>query len=172
MSSAICQRRTPTFREHREVLQESLVAVAQESFFSFAEPCDTERFGEAVSSAEADASGSVLRWLRACVEFEGAFAGRVSVTMPHALAVELMMAIAGLAPEDEIAEGHVIDSTGEFANMVCGTWLTKAAVHRKFNLRPPAVTSVGAPVERAADGEELVLINDRPVSLRLDFIAS
>lgn len=172
MSSTACHRRTPTFLEHREALQEALIAVAQESFFSFAELCDAERFGESVAAAETDAAGSALRWLRARVDFEGAFAGRVTVTVPHTLAVELMMAIAGLTPEDEIPEGHVIDATGEFANMVCGTWLTKAAVHRKFDLQPPAVASVAPPVERFPDGEELALINDKPVSVRLEFIPS
>jgi len=172
MSSVACRRRQPTFLEHRAVLQEALVAVAQESFFSFAERCDADRFGEAVAAAESKASGSALRWLCARVDFEGAFAGRVTVTMPHALAADLVMAIAGLTPEDEIPEGLVIDATGEFTNMVCGTWLTKAAVHRKFDLQPPAVTSAGPPVERVVDGEELVLINDRPVSVRLDFIPS
>lgn len=172
MSSAACQRRIPTFREHLEVLQQSLVAVAQESFFSFAELCGPERFGETVAAAEAEASGSALRWLRSRVEFEGAFAGVVSVTMPHALALELMMGVAGLSPEDEIPEGLVIDAIGEFANMVCGRWLTRAAVHRKFDLQPPAVSSAEAPTERRLDGELLSLINDKPVSVRVDFVSS
>jgi hypothetical protein len=54
--------------------------------------------------------------------------------------------------------------------MVCGTWLTHACVHRRFDLRSPVVATALPPVERPTDGqEELVLINDQPVSMRLEF---
>jgi hypothetical protein len=171
MSSSTCQRRTPTFAEHREALQEALVNVAQESFFAFAEICTPGRFVEALASVGFHANGG--GWLRARIEFTGAFSGAMEVTLPHALAADLLMAFTGDTPEGGVPESHVIDSTGEFANMVCGTWLTHACVHRRFDLTAPVVTDTEPPVERMADGqEELVLINDQPVSLRIEFLPS
>ncbi|MEI6669808.1 MAG: chemotaxis protein CheX [Acidobacteriota bacterium] len=173
MSSTICQRRTPTFAEHRPALQEALVNVSQESFFAFAELCGIDRFGDALAAVEAQSEGAAKRWLRSRVDFDGAFAGTVELTLPHALATELLMSFTGLTPEDGLTDVHVYDGIGEFANMVCGTWLTHACAHRRFDLQPPVVTAVAAPVTRAADGqEELVLVNDQPVSLRVEFRAS
>ena len=170
MSSTICQRRIPTFAEHRAALQEALVNVAQEGFFAFAEICDADRFAEAVAMAGMRSDGSADRWLRSRVEFNGAFAGAMEMTLPYALAADLLMAFTGLTPDEAVPENHVFDSTGEFANMVCGTWLTHACVRRRFDLGSPFVMLACLPVERPTDGqEELVLVNDQPVSLRLEF---
>ncbi|MCX6537698.1 MAG: hypothetical protein NT151_01995 [Acidobacteria bacterium] len=166
----MCQRRTPTFAEQRTALQEALVNVAQESFFAFAEACETDRFSEALVAVGAQSAGSANDWLRSRVEFEGAFAGVIELTLPYALAADLLMSFTGLMPDEVVPESHVFDSTGEFANMVCGTWLTHACARRRFDLRSPVVTPAGPPVERVTDGQEaLMLVNDQPVSMRLEF---
>jgi hypothetical protein len=144
-----------------------LVNVAQQSFFAFAEICDAERFGGALAAVGARPEG---RWLRSRVEFAGAFAGVIELTLPYALAADLLMAFTGLTPEEVARESHVFDSTGEFANMVCGTWLTHACAHRRFDLGSPVVAPASPPVERLTDSrEELVLLNDQPLSMRLEF---
>jgi len=168
MSSTTCLRHLPTFAEHRDALRDALVDVTQESFFSFAEICDPARFADAV--ANADGRG---RWLSSRVSFTGAFAGVLQITLPHGLAVELLAAFAGLTPDDPVSDAQVLDSTGELANMVCGRWLTKACVHRRFDLRQPEVVPAAAPPAIGAGaGEELLLVNDQPVAVRLDFLPS
>jgi hypothetical protein len=147
--------------------------VAQESFFAFAQICDVERFHAVVAALGARPDGLANRWLRSRVEFEGAFAGSMELTLPYTLAADLLMAFTGATPGDSAPESHVLDSTGEFANMVCGTWLTRACVRRRFDLRSPVVAPASSPVWRPTDGqEELVLVNDQPVSMKLEFRAS
>lgn len=170
MCSQLSRRRTPSPREHLETLRSCLVDVAQESFFSFAEPCSGERFRDALEMVDGAAAGSGGRWLSAYVDFDGAFAGRVTVVVPYALAVDMAAAIAGLAPGDPIDELLVLDATGEFANMVCGTWLTRACIHRRFDLRPPTVRAMPGMPPAQDDGEEHLLINDWPVKLGVAFV--
>ena len=59
----------------------------------------------------------------------------------------------------------MFDSTGEFANMVCGTWLTRACARRRFDLQPPVVSVVPGASASTGEDEELLLINDWPVKL-------
>jgi CheY-specific phosphatase CheX len=60
--------------------------------------------------------------------------------MPRSLAEELVAAFTGeQAPFDAMA---VDDLAGEFANMVCGRWLTDVAPSSLFHLEHPVVSSV------------------------------
>ena len=172
MCSQPSRRQTPLFTDHAEALQRALVEVTQESFFSVAEPCEVERFDEA-TTVFARADGAPARWLRAEVSFAGAYCGRVAVTMPYSLASDLFASFVGLMPDEAIPEDHVIDATGEFANMVCGTWLTRDCGRRRFDLQPPAVSEIdagAAAVDPAVD--QFVLVNEQPVRLGLEFDAA
>lgn len=168
MCSQLSQRRVPAFSEHVDALKQAVVDVAQESYFSFAEFCGEERFAEALGMLPEAAAGAP-RWLSAHVSFAGAFAGRVTVTLPYTLAADMAAALGGLMPGDDISEALVADATGEFANMVCGTWLTRACARRKFDLDSPAVTFVSGMPTARSDEEELLLINDWPVKLAVVF---
>ena len=50
MYSPPSPRRTPMRDEHAGALQRALLDVAQESYYSFAEPCDPDRFSEALAA--------------------------------------------------------------------------------------------------------------------------
>jgi hypothetical protein len=165
MCSQPLRRKMPMLEEHAGALQQALLDVAQESYFSFAEPCDQERFSDALL---ADDGSGPARWLGASVDFDGAFAGRVELKLPYALASELLSAFVGLMPDEEVPEGHVLDSTGEFANMVCGTWLTRDCGRRRFDLQAPVVCDIAVPA-KSDEADQLVLVNNHPVSLRLEF---
>jgi hypothetical protein len=172
MCSQPSRRNPPSPEEHADGLTQAIVDVAQESFFAFAEPCDGEQFTEALDAT--GCGGSDARWLKARIDFDGAFAGAVELKLPYLLAMDLAASLAGVMPGDEIAESDVVDSTGEFANMVCGTWLTRSCARRRFDLQPPCVRpldAVPATVEPGA-GTQLLLINDRPVSLTVSFQAA
>ncbi len=169
MCSQVSQRRVPAFSEHVETLKQAVVDVSQESFFSFAEFCGAERFAEAITLVPAPAD-SAPRWVVARVDFSGAFAGRVALTLPYALAVDMATSLGGLDPADGISTNLVFDATGEFANMVCGTWLTRACIRRKFDLTQPVVTTVAGVTPSRGDDEELVLINEWPVKLAVTFV--
>lgn len=171
MCSQPSRRSSPSPREHVGALASALVTVAQESYFSFAEPCGAGQFDSALEELGTQAPDGPGRWLRAHVDFDGAFAGTVAVTLPYPLASDLATAMAGMMPGEDVAESDVLDSTGEFANMVCGTWLTHACARRRFDLRPPRVqeaAALSAPPD-PGDGTQLLLINDRPVSLTVSF---
>jgi hypothetical protein len=171
MCSQPSRRKTPMYAEHADALQRALLDVAQESFFSLAEPCEASRFNEVSTVVGSDAAGAPARWLHAEVRFSGAFAGRVAVTMPYTLASDLLANFAGLTPGDDAPDALVIDSTGEFANMVCGAWLTRDCGRRRFDLSPPAVSEIDAcvpAVDPAVD--QFVLVNDQPVRLGLEFL--
>jgi len=171
MCSQPSRRKTPQPSEHAEAIKKALVDVAQESFFSYAEFCTPERFHEALESVRDAVDAASPRWLAAHVEFDGAFAGRVTVVVPYSLAADMTAAVAGLMPGDPIDDVLVRDATGEFANMICGTWLTRACVRRRFDLAPPAVLAVPA-MPAAGRDDELVLINDWPVTLAVAFDAA
>ena len=173
MCSQPSRRQTPLFTEHAEALQRALLEVSQESFYSVAEACEAPRFDEATMEFAAGADGAPARWLRAEVAFNGAFSGRVAVTMPYTLASDLLANFVGLMPDEQIPERDVFDATGEFANMVCGTWLTRDCGRRRFDLQPPAVSAIDArasAIDPSAD--QFVLVNEQPVRLGLAFLAS
>ncbi len=172
MSSPLSQRRTPSPTEHVDALKQALVEVAQETFFSYAEACGADRFSEALDTVPADPATGAARWLSARVDFAGAFAGRVTVALPYGLAADMASALAGITPDEGLTESDVLDSTGEFANMVCGTWLTRACVRRRFDLQPPAVGPAGAQAREAGPSDELILVNDQPLRLTVEFMAA
>jgi hypothetical protein len=125
-------------------LDRALAIVAEESFFAM------------VDAAPADAppvDGSVLS---ACVTFEGSFSGSVTCQMPRTLAHELTGAFTG--EEVSSDEQAVDDLAGEFANMLCGRWLTDVAPQSLFELHHPVVVPVTVPA-RAPSG----LLNGQPI---------
>jgi hypothetical protein len=172
MSSQLSQRRTPSPTEHVEALKLALIEVAQETFFSYAEACAPERFAEALDTVPADPATGAARWLSARVEFAGAFAGRVTVALPYGLAADMASALAGITPDEGLSETDVVDATGEFANMVCGTWLTRACARRRFDLQPPAVGRAAPQARTAGPDDELILVNDQPLRLTVEFMAA
>jgi hypothetical protein len=147
-----------------EAVLSAVSDVAERSFYAMVEPCDAERFAE-LSAAHRE-------WLSAVVQFEEpGCAGTVTCRIPMALAERLFDAFSGRDPEDApAAESEVHDLVGEFANMICGSWLTRAANERTFALTRPAVTAVPAPVGTAGAGVS-VAIDDQPCLVDIAFSA-
>lgn len=117
----------------QEAVVSAVSDVAERSFFAMVDVCDEARFAESAAAAE--------DWLRASVWFEeSACAGEVICHLPATLADRLFDAFSGRDAADPaplVSEVH--DLVGEFANMVCGSWLTRAANNRTFSLRRPEV---------------------------------
>jgi Chemotaxis phosphatase CheX len=142
--------------------------VAERSFFAFAEPCDAGRFAELVDGTD--------RWYSAAVEFhEGECSGTVRCLVPDDAALTMFDAFSGRGIDEPAPPpAEVCDLMGEMANMVCGSWLTRAASHQTFSLRtmPVIVSPACAPI----DGENWITIavNDRPfaVAVRIEPSAS
>lgn len=136
--------------------------VAERSFYAMVEPCDADRFAE-LAAAHRD-------WLVAVVHFaESDCAGDVRCRLPVALAERLFDAFSGRDPEDEAAPAAEIhDLVGEFANMICGSWLTRAANERTFGLSRPAVAEAALPESPAAPGVSLA-IDDQPCLVEVVF---
>ena len=137
-----------TLATDREALDRALAIVAEESFFAMVEPASTS-----VPAVD----GAIVS---ACVTFEGSFSGSLTCRMPRALAHELTAAFTG---EEVPSDGEAVDDlAGEFANMVCGRWLTDVAPQSLFRLDHPVVVPVSAP-SRAASG----LLNGQPIWVEL-----
>jgi len=128
-------------------LDRALAFVAEQSFFSIVEP---------VPAHMPAVEGTIVS---ACVTFEGSFSGSLTCRMPRALAHELTAVFIGEEPSDGEA---VDDLAGEFANMVCGRWLTDVAPQSLFRLDHPVVVPASAP-SRAPSG----LLNGQPIWVEL-----
>jgi hypothetical protein len=136
----------------RVALDRALAVVAEQSFFTLLDP------------VPADVTPPDGHLVKARVTFAGGFAGVLSCTMPRALAHELTAAFSG-SPDDDIAvaDPAVDDLAGEFANMVCGRWLTDVAPTQLFSLTHPAVEAAVRPGAGAPRG----LLNGQPVWIEL-----
>lgn len=139
----------------REALVASFCEVAEQSFFAFAEPTAPPTEGVDVHA----------EWMQAVLEFHGPADGRMRVTLPSALGLELCCAFLGAGPEDELTPGAVEDLVGEFANMACGAWLTAIRRADAFALTHPEVTRVSQP---PVDETLWMSCNNYPVALAIE----
>lgn len=121
----------------RERLITTFCAVAEQSFFAFAEAAEP-------SLDEITGSGE---WMEALVHFSGPVAGRFVVTLPAGLGAELCAAFLGCGPDEPLDPHALDDLVGELANMACGTWLTDVRRSDAFALSHPDVRRVPAPPE-------------------------
>jgi hypothetical protein len=140
-------------------LTAAVADVAERSFFACAEPCEAGRFAELVEGT--------MRWYSVTVEFEArSCAGAVRCLVPEELAATMFEALsAPNAGDAETASADVADLLREFANMVCGAWLMRAAGQHRFDLRtlPVSVSAACAPV--AGESWTTLAFNNRPVAV-------
>jgi hypothetical protein len=135
--------------------------VAERSFFAFAEPCDDVRFAALVDG--------VNRWYCASIQFEEAHAsGMVDCLLSDRLAGDLFDAFSGRHHDDpEPQPAAMADLLGEFANQVCGAWLTRAANRLTFTLRTPRVTVASGSAFAPDENAVTLTLNDRPLAVRV-----
>lgn len=145
----------------RAALDRALTIVAEESFFAMVDPVPDD-----LTSVAGPFLSDRPSLVRARVTFDGGFAGALCCTMPRTLAHELTAAFSGAAPEDiAVADPSVDDLAGEFANMVCGRWLTDIAPQQLFSLAHPSVEALAAP---RAGSVPAGLLNGQPVWIELN----
>lgn len=111
-------------------LFEALSDVAERNFFAFAD-AEVDAFPDLVEAAPG--------WIVAAVRFDGAPSGVLSAALPGALARELYASFTGADGDEEPAAAALDDLLGEFANMVCGAWLSRQGGTRTFALGRPTV---------------------------------
>ena len=168
MSSAKSQLLTPT--DLHDTLQAALIEVGENAYFVFVEPCDAGAFATLAEQEREKSPG----WLMASVRFTGAFSGSVEIVLTERLGHWLVTSLLGMSPEDDVPETQMFDGVGEFANMVCGAWLSRVGDQALFELKMPAVTRMAAewnPVGEGRGREELmcrmVSLNDSPMRIRV-----
>jgi chemotaxis phosphatase CheX-like protein len=168
MSSAKSQLLTPT--DLHDTLQAALIEVGENAYFVFVEPCDAGAFATLAEQEREKGPG----WLMASVRFTGAFSGSVEIVLTERLGRWLVTSLLGMSPEDDMPETQMFDGVGEFANMVCGAWLSRVGDQALFELKMPAVTRMAAewnPVGEGRGREELmcrmVSLNDSPMRIRV-----
>jgi hypothetical protein len=134
----------------------ALVAVAERSFFAYAEPY--------VEPAGREAVGTVTDgWYQASVSFQGPFTGCVLVALPIGLARDLCVSFLGVEPDATIPDSAVCDLAGELTNMVCGSWLSGLGESSCFDLSHPEVRRIPAPPAAGM----VVAVNDLPAIVGL-----
>jgi CheY-specific phosphatase CheX len=148
-----------------DALQTALIEVSENAYFVFVEPVDHAQFADAVSLVKDN-------WLKVSVAFEGSFAGAVEISMPEPLGMWLVTSLLGMQGHETLEEAQQFDGVGEFANMVCGAWLSRLSDDCLFELRVPAVTRMTAgwsPVAETNAHQELicrmVTINELPMRI-------
>jgi len=157
----------------QEALQSAVIEVCENAYFVFVEECDAPQFAALVEQVRAEKGrGPSGRWLNASVAFHGASTGQVEVVLPERLGTWLVVSLLGL-PADAALKGHqLLDGVGEFANMVCGAWLSKANETASFTLDMPKVTRlpVGWAPGSTPQGDEqayrTVVVNEMPLEVR------
>ena len=131
MSSAKSPALMPA--ELHDALQQALIEVSENAYFVFVEPMNAGQFATAISQV-------TTAWLKVSVTFVGAFSGSVEIVLPDRLGNWLVTSLLGMETDEELPEAQMFDGVGEFANMVCGAWLSKLSDRALFELRVPAVT--------------------------------
>jgi len=161
MSSAKSPVLTPS--DLHDALQRALIEVSENAYFVFVEPSDARQFAAAVEQVK-------TAWLKVSVTFAGAFAGSVEIALPEPLGNWLVVSLLGMETDQKLSEPQMFDGVGEFANMVCGAWLSKLSNRVRFELRVPAVTRMAPewnPVVDTRGRQELpcrtVSLNDLPM---------
>jgi len=96
----------------------------------------------------------------------------VEVVLPERLGIWLVVSLLGLPPDATLKDNQLLDGVGEFANMVCGAWLSKANETASFTLDVPKVSRMpaGWMPDSAPSGDEqayrTVVVNDLPLEVR------
>lgn len=163
----------PADRRHTTIV-DACARVAETSFYALAEACDATRLAELDATLREQAGGEA-DWLRVSVQFMGDCHGHLAMHVPALVASELVGSFVGQLA-DEMTEAQIADGLGEFANMVCGAFLTDAGGRLDFALtRPEVIHELPGwrPLTAltAADGEGTaypISINDQPMLLRVD----
>src|SRR5262245_51891575 len=145
--------------ETTDAILTALRTVAERSFFADVEPCDDRTFGRLTSGTSA--------WLVATVRFqEGTAVGAMSCTLSETLATALFDAFTGRDPSAPApARSDVHDLIGEFANMVCGAWLSRSAGAWTFRLSPPTVVAALEPAPADLLQLMFVTVNEHPLAI-------
>ena len=141
----------------RDQLVDAATRVCETSFFAFVEPASSELLASAAGES---------RWYHTSVNYAGPSHGRVSLALPEDLAREIFAAFLGFADSSAANQAEVEDVVGEFANMVCGAWLTSLGGDSCFSLTHPDVSPGGLPV--LEENTIVLAVNDRPLVIRAE----
>jgi len=157
----------------QDALQSAVIEVCENAYFVFVEPCDAPQLATLVEKVRAERGhGPAGRWLNASVAFNGASSGQVEVVLPERLGTWLVVSLLGLPADTTLQDDQLLDGVGEFANMVCGAWLSKANETASFTLDMPKVSRMpaGWTPDSAPSGDaqayRTVVVNDLPLEVR------
>ena len=166
MSFAKSPALAPT--ELSDALQAALIAVSENAYFVFVEPCEPGQFEEL-----ARAGGTPLQpWLRASVDFTGESTGSVEILLPEKLGTWLVTSLLGMDTDAALAQPQLHDGVAEFTNMVCGAWLSNLSDEKLFTLKAPRVVAMPAGwtpfdvPQPPDDGWRQVSLNEMPMQIR------
>ena len=161
----------------------ALVEVCERSFFTMVEACDPGQFASLLKNVASAAAlddagdGRAFPWLKATVAFDGTLSkGAVDVFLPESLGGWLVESMLGLNPDGEehgerLTEAQTFDGVGEFANMICGAWLTHMCGSLPFELTAPVVSRLPhgwnplTDISNRDETQQLASINELPMRI-------
>jgi hypothetical protein len=161
----------------------ALVQVCERSFFTMVEACDPGQFAALLKNVASEAAldakdqGRGFPWLKATVAFDGTLSkGAVDVFLPERLGGWLVESMLGLDPDAAdtaatMTEAQTFDGVGEFANMICGAWLTHMCGSLPFELTAPVVCRLRhgwnplTDISNPDETQQLASINELPMRI-------
>jgi hypothetical protein len=157
--------------ELSDSLRTALIEVGENAYFVFVEPCEPDAFAALVAEVGADTAAVSRAWLLATVDFDGTSEGGMELALPEELGSWLVTSLVGMAEDEVLSEAQLFDGVGEFANMVCGAWLSKLGDEGLFKLQAPRVTrmpAAWAPLAERTSGASsgrTVTLNNMPMRI-------
>ncbi|MDH5682278.1 MAG: response regulator [Spirochaetota bacterium] len=120
------------FSKYQEFFLDSLKIVLETSFFAMAEPASLSDIQDKLDSLEDSTFFSVF------LPFSGDIMGSMEYYIPHALHRELTGNALG-SIENDLSEQIILDNLKEFANIVCGHFISNHFAKRKWEMSLPVI---------------------------------
>jgi CheY-specific phosphatase CheX len=120
--------------EVRRAAIDAVTKVLEEMFFVLAEAQREKTGGEETAPGEnATGEGVSGKWVRGEIGLQGAFSGKILLTLPYRLALTLAANFLG-AEEKDISKGELLDAVSELNNMISGNLLSQLNKKAQFSL--------------------------------------
>jgi CheY-specific phosphatase CheX len=103
------------------MLIQSIFEVFEKMFYTFLEPSDVHYLGFDVASD---------------VDFRGPLSGNITLQLSHSMAKHMVSHLLNL-PLDQVADEQVEDCVKEAANMICGSFISRADRQNTYDYSPP-----------------------------------
>ncbi len=147
--------------QQSEIIRNVFNDIAERFAFMFSEDCEDK--------SDATVAG---RFLKVVVQYSGHQDGTLEIVVASGVCPEIASNVLGLDFDEEVAEPEAMDVLKEFANLLCGHFLTAIFGDEVvFNLTIPDVECINGVTWKSFLEYENTLIftlDDYPIAIRLN----